>query len=222
MWDQRSRVQISFFTYFICFYGLGVKTLSFQLKDRSSILLRSKVEGLFYLFALSIVISGVMVISALNPVHSVLWLVVAFIGASGLFILLEVDFLALILLIVYVGAIAILFLFVIMMLNLTGLEGTDRSNYLPTGFIIGVVFLSEVLILQTRISMGVDPNWNFMEAPNIEVLGRVLYTNYCYLFILASFILLVAMMGAIVLTHDTRVRVKRQDIFLQTSRFTLK
>ena len=83
---------------------------------------------------------------------------VAFIGASALFILLEIDFLALILLIFYVGAIAILFLFVIMMLNLTGLEGTDRSNYLPTGFIIGVVFLSEVLILQTRISMGVSSN----------------------------------------------------------------
>ena len=195
MWDQRSRVQISFFT--VCFYGLGVKTLGFQLKDRSSNLLRSKV--LFYLFALSIIISGVMVISALNPVHSVLWLVVTFIGASAIFILLEIDFIALILLIVYVGAIAILFLFVIMMLNLTSLEG--RSNYLPTGFIIGIVFLSEVLILKTRIS-HINSNWNFMEASNIEVLGRILYTNYWYLFILASFILLVALIGAIVLTQD--------------------
>lgn len=215
------KVESSNLFFHLCFYSLEVKTLSFQLKDRSSNLLRSKVEGLFYLFALSIVISGVMVISALNPVHSVLWLVVAFIGASAIFILLEIDFLALILLIVYVGAIAILFLFVIMMLNLTGLEGTDRSNYLLTGFIIGVVFLSEVFILQTRISTvdsHVNSNWNFMEASNIEVLGRVLYTNYCYLFILASFILLVALIGAIVLTHDTRVRVKRQDIFLQTSR----
>nr|QGX43501.1 NADH dehydrogenase subunit 6 [Thoosa mismalolli] len=177
-------------------------------------------EGLFYLFASSIVISGVMVISALNPVHSVLWMVVAFIGASALFIILEVEFIALILLIVYVGAIAILFLFVIMMLNLTGLETTDRSNYLPTGFIIGVVFLSEALILQTRTSTAeshINSNWNFLEVSNIEVLGRVLYTNYCYLFILASFILLVALIGAIVLTHDTRVRVKRQDIFIQTS-----
>lgn len=152
--------------------------------------------------------------------HSVLWLVVAFIGASAIFILLEVDFLALILLIVYVGAIAILFLFVIMMLNLTGLEGTDRSNYLPTGFIVGVVFLSEVLILRTRILTVsyVNSNLNYMEVSNIEILGRVLYTNYCYLFILASFILLVALIGAIVLTHDTRVRVERQDIFIQTSR----
>ena len=83
---------------------------------------------------------------------------VTFIGASVLFILLEIDILALILLIVYVGAITILFLFVIMMLNLTGLEGSDRSNYFPTGFIIGIVLLSEVLILQTRISMGVSSN----------------------------------------------------------------
>lgn len=83
---------------------------------------------------------------------------VAFISASAIFIQLEVDFLALILLVVYVGAIAILFLFVIMMLNLTGLEGTDRSNYLPTGFIIGIVFLSEVLILQTRITATNNSN----------------------------------------------------------------
>ena len=95
--------------FFQSFCGLGIKTLRFQLKDRSSILLRSKVEGLFYLFALTIIISGVLVISALNPAHSVLSLVVTFIGASALFILLEIDFLALILLIVYVGAIAIYF-----------------------------------------------------------------------------------------------------------------
>ena len=105
-------------------------------------------EVLFYIFTLSVIISGVMVISALNPVHSVLWLIVAFTSASALFILLEIDFIALIFLIVYVGAIAILFLFVIMMLNLTSLEGSgDMSNYLPAGFIIGVVFLFEILIL---------------------------------------------------------------------------
>lgn len=147
-----------------------------------------------------------MVISALNPVHSVLWLVMAFISASAIFIQLEVDFLALILLIVYVGAIAILFLFVIMMLNLSGLESTDRSNYLPAGFIIGVVFLTEVLILRARFSTvtSINTNWNFMEASNIEVLGRVLYTNYWYFFILASFILLVALIGAIVLTSQVK------------------
>ena len=187
-----------------------------------------------------------MVISALNPVHSVLWLIVAFTSASALFILLEVEFIALIFLIVYVGAIAILFLFVIMMLNLTDLSpegnwresGGDMSNYLPAGFIIGVVFLFEILIFQIRMNeinigsmmsnFGIPYlyNWNpwagaegySVKASNIEVLGRVLYTNYYYLFIIASFILLVAMIGAIVLTHDTRTQIKRQDIFIQTSR----
>ena len=185
-------------------------------------------EGLFYLFALSVIVSGIMVISALNPVHSVLWLIVAFSSASALFILLEVDFIALIFLIVYVGAIAILFLFVIMMLNLTDLEGDeDMSNYLPAGFLIGVVFLFEILMFQSRIynlwfneqQLPYIKNWDYIEkTPNIEVLGRVLYTNYYYLFIIASFILLVAMIGAIVLTHDTKTEIKRQDIFIQTSR----
>ena len=164
-----------------------------------------------------------MVISALNPVHSVLWLIVAFISASALFILLEIDFIALIFLIVYVGAIAILFLFVIMMLNLTDLGGSgDMSNYLPAGFIIGVVFLFEILILTPSLhgqKVSYIYHWDYVEkAPNIEVLGRVLYTDYYYLFIIASFILLVAMIGAIVLTHDTRVEIRRQDIFIQTSR----
>ena len=185
-------------------------------------------EGLFYLFALSVILSGVMVISALNPVHSILWLIVAFISASALFILLEVDFIALIFLIVYVGAIAILFLFVIMMLNLTDLEGgEDMSNYLPAGFLIGVVFLFEIIMFQSRMynlrvykeQLLCFKNWDYIgKAPNIEVLGRVLYTNYYYLFIIASFILLVAMIGAIVLTHDTKTEIKRQDIFIQTSR----
>ena len=177
-----------------------------------------------------------MVISALNPVHSVLWLIVAFTSASALFILLEVDFIALIFLIVYVGAIAILFLFVIMMLNLTDLEGGgDMSNYLPAGFLIGVVFLitcrmvswpslfPTVFSMSSRTSVheiliSINKFDYIGKAPNIEILGRVLYTNYYYLFIIASFILLVAMIGAIVLTHDTRTEIKRQDIFIQTSR----
>ena len=146
----------------------------------------------------------------------------AFISASALFILLEVEFIAFIFLIVYVGAIAILFLFVIMMLNLTGdTMGDDMSNYLPAGFIIGVVFLFEALIFRKTTIGG---NWGALaKAPNIEVLGRVLYTDYYYLFIIASFILLVAMIGAIVLTHDGGAEIKienrkGQDIFIQTSR----
>ena len=162
-----------------------------------------------------------MVISAFNPVHSVLWLIVAFTSATALFILLEVEFIALMFLIVYVGAIAILFLFVIMMLNLTDFEGgEDMSNYLPAGFIIGVVFLINCrMVSHFGQQSSYYISWDLIEkAPNIEVLGRVLYTNYYYLFIIARFILLVAMIGVIVLTHDTRSEIKRQNIFLQTSR----
>jgi len=183
-------------------------------------------EGLFYLFAFGVILSGIMVISALNPVHSVFWLIVAFTSAAMLFILLEVEFIAFIFLIVYVGAIAILFLFVIMMLNLTDLgnKPEDMSNYMPTGFIIGVVVILEVLIFSSWKSNGlfVEPSllrWDFIEkTSNIEVLGRVLYTDYYYLFILASFILLSAMIGAIVLTQSKSAGIKRQDSFTQVSR----
>ena len=150
----------------------------------------------------------------------------AFTSAAVLFILLEVDFIALIFLIVYVGAIAILFLFVIMMLNLMDLGNglQDMSNYMPVGFVVGVVVFFEVLIfLSCKVSglMEVINNsrWDFMEKiSNVEALGRVLYTDYYYLFLLASFILLAAMIGAIVLTHDLRGEIKRQDSFIQISR----
>ncbi len=148
----------------------------------------------------------------------------SFTSASALLILLEVEFIALIFLIVYVGAIAILFLFVIIMLNLTEEAiGDDIFNSLPAGFIIGVVFLFEILIFQngTKMDGGRMVQYLVVQNPNIEVLGRVLYTDYYYLFIIASFILLVAMIGAIVLTHDTGIEIqdrKVQDIFVQTSR----
>nr|YP_001742098.1 NADH dehydrogenase subunit 6 [Suberites domuncula]CAM84213.1 NADH dehydrogenase subunit 6 [Suberites domuncula] len=181
-------------------------------------------EGLFYLFAFGVILSGIMVISALNPVHSVFWLIVAFTSAALLFILLEVEFIAFIFLIVYVGAIAILFLFVIMMLNLTDLGNNpqDMSNYMPTGLIIGVVVILEVLIFSSWKSNSEGSpylRWDYIEkTSNIEVLGRVLYTDYYYLFILASFILLSAMIGAIVLTQTKSVGIKRQDSFTQVSR----
>lgn len=169
-----------------------------------------------------------MVISTLNPVHSVFWLIVAFVSAAAFFILLEVEFIGLLFLIVYVGAIAILFLFVIMMLNLTDLKGgDDMSNYLPAGFLIGLVFFFEILMLNSRIyifwfdeqQLFLINGWDYIEkSSNIEVLGRNLYTNYYYLFIIASFILLIAMIGAIVLTHDIKTYYKRQDLFIQTSR----
>lgn len=180
-------------------------------------------EELFYLFALGAIISGIMVISAFSSVHSVLWLIMAFISASALFILLGAEFIAFIFLIVYVGAIAILFLFVIMMLNLTrSTAGEDMSNYLPAGFIVGVVFLFEVLVFR-KTTVGGNWGGGLVKIPNIEVLGKVLYTDYYYLFIIASFILLVAMVGAIVLTHDegTEIKIENrrgQDIFIQTSR----
>ena len=170
-----------------------------------------------------------MVISALNPVHSILWLILAFASAAILFIILEVDFIALIFLIVYVGAIAILFLFVIMMLNLMDLGNVfqDMSNYMPVGFIVGVVVFFEVLIASMAYApkvsglMEVRNNLrcDFIEKiSNVEALGRVLYIDYYYLFLLASFILLAAMIGAIILTHDIRIDLKRQDSFIQISR----
>ena len=177
------------------------------------------------IFCVFLIISGIMVISALNSVHSVLWLIVAFINAVVLFIFLEVNFIALIFLIVYVGAIAILFLFVIMMLNLMDFKGLlDMSNYMPVGFIIGVVVFFEVLIYFSRgvcdLSGGIDYfRWDFIEKIyNIQALGVVVYTDYAFLFILASFILLVAMIGAIVLTFTLRAEIKRQEAHIQISR----
>lgn len=172
------------------------------------------VEGLFFLFSLGAIVSGVMVISVFSSVHSVLWLIMAFVSTSALFILLEVEYIALIFIIVYVGAIAILFLFVIMMLNLTEEAGSDMSNYLPAGFIIGVVFLLETW--KFRDSFIDRGPLLVIKSPNIEVLGKVLYTDYYYLIIIASFILLVAMVGAIALTQEGERR--GQDIFIQTSR----
>nr|YP_010868411.1 NADH dehydrogenase subunit 6 [Epizoanthus ramosus]YP_010868424.1 NADH dehydrogenase subunit 6 [Epizoanthus rinbou]WGU19905.1 NADH dehydrogenase subunit 6 [Epizoanthus ramosus]WGU19918.1 NADH dehydrogenase subunit 6 [Epizoanthus rinbou] len=199
----------------------------------------------FYTLSFGTIASGIMVISALNPVHSVFWLVVAFTSSSALFILLGVDFIALMFLIVYVGAIAILFLFVIMMLNLTDfppayrLGGeTDMTNYVPVGLAIGTLFFSEIAsswlimggrdVLTGPFGVELGSNWNLanpwflIKCHNIEAVGRLLYTDYYYLFILASFILLVAMIGAIVLTQEIGEEIgptaKKQDIFFQTSR----
>lgn len=163
-----------------------------------------------------------MVISVFNPVYSVFWLISAFIGSSVLFIILGVDFIALVFLIVYVGAIAILFLFVIMMLDLIDFgERRERSNYLPVVFLIGVVFLLEILIFNVGLCLRpfkVYSWYCFESVLNIEVLGRVLYTSYIYIFIIASFILLVAMIGAIELTGGSKLGVKRQESFYQISR----
>ena len=178
----------------------------------------------FYVFAAIAILSGFMVISARNPVHSVLFLILAFFNAAALFLLMGAEFLALILVIVYVGAVAVLFLFVVMMLDIDFEElRKGAARYLPIGALIGVVLLAELLLVM--LGLGVTaPEGAAVAAPapsgvtNTEALGRILYTDYIYLFQAAGMILLVAMIGAIVLTHRTRKGVKKQNISRQVRR----
>ena len=193
---------------------------------------------LFYIFSSIAIVSGIMVISSRNPMHSVLFLVLVFCNAAGLLILLETEFLAMLFLVVYVGAIAVLFLFVVMMLNIRITELNESIlRYLPVGGLILLIFLFEILsvingdlvpffssnmfqfeadnaILSTNLNIifwsnQIDP------TSNIEALGNVLYTYYVYSFIIASLILLVAMIGAILLTMRKRTNVRKQEIFDQ-------
>ena len=184
---------------------------------------------LLILFSTLMIVGSIMVISAPNPIHSVLYLVFVFCNAAGLFILLNTEFLAIIFMIVYVGAIAILFLFVIMMLNIRIVELNENLlRYLPLGGVIGFIFLLEILLVLEK-ELGYEYphgllfeyiNWDkhIVDFSNIEQIGLVLYTNYFYAFLLASLILLVAMIGAIVLTLYSQSTVKKQDNFKQTSR----
>ncbi len=175
----------------------------------------------FYLFAVPVVASGLMVVLARNPVHSVLWLILAFLSSSGLFVLLGAEFVAMLLIIVYVGAVAVLFLFVVMMLDVdfTELKG-EMAKYMPLGLLIGVV-----IIMQLGIVFG---SWTAAETAegartavtpdgveNTAALGLLLYDRYIHLFQLAGLILLVAMIGAIVLTMRHRKDVKRQNVLAQ-------
>ena len=178
----------------------------------------------FYLFAGICVASAFMVIAAKNPVHSVLYLILAFVNAAGLFVLLGAEFLAMILIVVYVGAVAVLFLFVVMMLDVDFAELKQGVlQYLPVGLLIGGIFLAELLLVVGAwvIGPGVP---QAIAAPiaaktsNIEVIGLVLYTRYAYFFEAAGMILLIAMIGAIVLTLQHRVRVRRQNILEQNAR----
>ncbi|GGF83630.1 NADH:ubiquinone oxidoreductase subunit J [Azorhizobium oxalatiphilum] len=178
----------------------------------------------FYLFAAVLVGSAFMVISSRNPVYSVLFLILAFVNAAGLFILLGVEFLALILVVVYVGAVAVLFLFVVMMLDVDFVELRQGFlQYLPVGAIVGLIFLAElVLVVGTWISgPGVTVTKTaVMTYPkgNTHAIGQVLYTDYIYFFQIAGFVLLVAMIGAIVLTLRHKANVKRQNISAQVNR----
>ena len=177
----------------------------------------------FYLFATITVGSGFMVIASRNPVQSVLFLILAFVNAAGLFLLMGAEFLAMILVIVYVGAVAVLFLFVVMMLDVDFAELRQGFlQYLPAGALIGVVFLLELILVVG--AYVIDPG--LIRSPgvpipptdvmtNTEALGQVLYTRYFYFFQAAGLILLVAMIGAIVLTLRERVGVRRQNISQQ-------
>ena len=178
----------------------------------------------FYLFAGVCVASAVMVIASRNPVHSVLFLILAFVNASGLFILLGAEFLAMLLIVVYVGAVAVLFLFVIMMLDVDFTQLREGFiEYLPLGLLIGVIFLAELLLVVGGWVMNPNVTKSITAGipagvSNTEALGLVLYTKYIHYFQLSGMVLLVAMIGAIVLTLRHKARVRRQDINVQNAR----
>ena len=178
----------------------------------------------FYLFASICVASAFMVIAARNPVHSVLYLILAFVNAAGLFVMMGAEFLAMILIVVYVGAVAVLFLFVVMMLDVDFSELKQGVlQYLPFGLLVGGIVLAELLLVVGSWVIGTGtPVGASMPIPanvtNTEALGLVLYTRYVYFFEAAGMILLVAMVGAIVLTLHHRIRVRRQDIATQVAR----
>ena len=180
----------------------------------------------FYLFAIVTVASAFMVIASRNPVHSVLFLIVAFFSSAGLFVLIGAEFIAMILVIVYVGAVAVLFLFVVMMLDINFVQLRQGFlQYAPIGAIVGIILLVELFLVGA--SWYADPNLTVsLGAPapsaalttNTDALGQLFYTAYVYLFQGAGMILLVAMIGAIVLTHRTRPGVRKQKIADQVHR----
>jgi NADH-quinone oxidoreductase subunit J len=180
----------------------------------------------FYAFSGIAVASAVMVISARNPVHSVLFLILAFFNAAGLFVLLGAEFLAMILVIVYVGAVAVLFLFVVMMLDINFVALRQGAlQYLPVGALVGLILFVELVLVfgawtispeLTAASGAATPA--LTEMSNTAALGSILYTKYVYVFQVAGLILLVAMIGAIVLTLRSRDGVRRQKIAQQVGR----
>ncbi len=178
----------------------------------------------FYIFALSTLTGGLFTVVSRNPVHSVLWLILAFLSSAGLFVLLGAEFVAMLLIIVYVGAVAVLFLFVVMMLDIDFAElKAEMARYLPLALLIGLV-----LLMQLGIAFGA---WTISEGAemrravpvqeefhNTQALGRVLYDKYLLVFQLSGLVLLVAMIGAIVLTLRHRQDIKRQDVLAQLYR----
>ena len=176
----------------------------------------------FYLFATLTITSAMLVIFARNPVHSVLWLILAFFNAAGLFLLLGAEFIAMLLVIVYVGAVAVLFLFIVMMLDIdfAALRSGFTRN-LPFGLLLALVLLAEMVIAVSAwkagpVTGGAQPAAT--SQPNIEALGELLYTRFLFPFEIAGLILLVAMIGAIVLTHRSRGDSRGQNIARQIAR----
>ena len=179
----------------------------------------------FYVFAAIVVGSAFMVIASRNPVHSVLFLILAFFNAAGLFVLAGAEFLAMTLVIVYVGAVAVLFLFVVMMLDINFVRLRQGfMHYLPLGAMLGAVLLVElllvvgVLVVAPEVETLAAPMPPVEQQSNTHALGQLLYTRYMYLFQVAGMILLVAMIGAIVLTFRVRTGVRRQSIAAQVAR----
>jgi NADH-quinone oxidoreductase subunit J len=178
----------------------------------------------FYLFSVVTVAAGFMVIAAKNPVHSVLFLILAFFNAAGLFILLGAEFLAMILVVVYVGAVAVLFLFVVMMLDVDFAELREGFlQYLPIGGLVGLILLVELVLVLGGVLVapgmtGAAPTPSLDQTSNLAAIGALLYTRYIFFFQMAGMILLVAMVGAIVLTLRHKEGVKRQDIARQVAR----
>lgn len=180
----------------------------------------------FYLFAFVAIASAFMVIAARNPVHSVLFLILTFFNAAGLFLLTGAEFLAMILLVVYVGAVAVLFLFVVMMLDVDFAElKSGALQYAPIGALVGIILVGELIVVlggyafspQLASTTG-QPTPPLAERANTAALGDVLYTHYLFAFQLAGMVLLVAMIGAIVLTLRHKANVRRQDINQQVAR----
>jgi NADH-quinone oxidoreductase subunit J len=178
----------------------------------------------FYLFAISVIAGGLFTVISRNPVHSVLWLILAFLSSAGLFILLGAEFVALLLVIVYVGAVAVLFLFVVMMLDVDFAElKAEMAKYMPLALLIGVIILMQIALAFGAWEAHADAEGMRalpvpVDSHNTQALGLVLYDRYFLLFQLAGLILLVAMVGAIVLTLRHRQDVKRQNVLAQMYR----
>ena len=174
----------------------------------------------FYLFSFIITACAVMVISSRNPVHSVLFLILAFFNSGALFVILGAEFLAMMLVIVYVGAVAVLFLFVVMMLNINFSKIKEGfQKYFPIGSLIGFILFIEIILMVFSGDLLVNKNNKLIDnIPNTHKIGSLLYTEYIYVFQLSGLILLVAMVGAIVLTLRDRPGVKKQDIISQNTR----